>query len=147
MWLSKLAYIRFGLSFDSSMLLTQAPLGIPLFQTSGALLVQVLPPSVVTCRLPSSVPTQITFSLSGCCVMVKMVQWFSADVLSPVIPPLSSVFCFAGSLVLRSGEIRIQLRPSSVERYRYWLAMYKLYKGLPAEDFFFDKPVTIGVFQ
>ena len=40
--------------------------------------------------------------------IAKIVQWFSAVELSRVSPPDSSCFCFAGSLVVRSGEIRSQ---------------------------------------
>src|SRR5436190_17121480 len=79
---------------------------------------QVLPPSRVNCKLPSSVPTQIKFESFGDSQMEKIVVCISADELSTVIPPDSSCFCFSGSLVVRSGEMRCQLSPRSRERKR-----------------------------
>ena len=84
----------------------------------AATLVQVLPPSRVTCTLPSSVPTQITSRFFGDSAIAKIVQWFSAVELSRVSPPDSSCFCLAGSLVVRSGEMRSQESPRSRERNR-----------------------------
>src|SRR5690349_7976315 len=95
MWLSKVAYTTFLSKRDGSIELTQVWAGIPDAATPFDTFFQVLPPSRVTCRFPSSVPTQIVFASSGLSVMVKMVQWFSADVLSALRPPLSSCFCFA----------------------------------------------------
>ena len=68
-------------------------------------LVQVLPPSRVTCRRPSSVPTQITPFCSGLGAMAMMVVKFSAPLTSRVRPPLSSCCCHSGLLVVRSGLI------------------------------------------
>ena len=76
---------------------------------------QFFPPSVVTCIFPSSVPTQITFSVKGDSVMVNMVQWFSAPELSADNPPDSTWFCLVLSLVVRSGEILVQVLPISLD--------------------------------
>src|SRR5262245_557293 len=68
----------------------------------GATLVHVLPPSRVTCTLPSSVPAQITLGSRGLSAIEMMVQWNSARVLSfETSPPLAT--CFDLSLVDRSG--------------------------------------------
>ena len=99
---------------------TQAFFGRP--GTVPATFVQVFPPSRVTCTLPSSVPTQMTSWLFGDSEIAKIVQWFSAVELSMVSPPESICFCFAGSFVVRSGEIRSQLSPRSFERKRNWAA-------------------------
>src|SRR5881296_2765828 len=64
--------------------------------------VHVLPPSRVTCTLPSSVPTQMTFGSSIDGAIVRIVQWNSAAVLSTVIGPPDD-FCLFLSLVVRSG--------------------------------------------
>ena len=74
---------------------------------------QVLPPSRVSWTWPSSVPTQMTPALSGDSVMVRMVQWFSAPVLSMVRPPES--LSLAGSLVVRSGLALVHDEPRSVD--------------------------------
>src|SRR5437588_12942086 len=65
-------------------------------------LVQVFPPSRVTCTLPSSVPTHITFESSGDGAIVRMVQWNSAAVLSTTTSPPDD-FCLFLSFVVRSG--------------------------------------------
>src|SRR5262245_38340592 len=95
---------------------TQVPGGRPVtfFETGF----QVLPPSRVSCRLPSSVPTQTTSPFSGDSQMVKIVQWFSALELSTDTPPDASCCCLSGSLVVRSPEIRSQVSPLSAERNR-----------------------------
>ena len=67
-------------------------------------LLHVLPPSRVTCTLPSSVPTQMTFESSGDGAIVMIVQWNSAAVLSTTIGP-PELSCFFGSFVVRSGEM------------------------------------------
>src|SRR3982751_3972130 len=71
----------------------------PMFFTT---LVQVFPPSRVTCTLPSSVPTQITLGSTIDGAMVRMVQWNSAAVLSVTIGSPED-FCLFLSLVVRSG--------------------------------------------
>src|SRR5688572_21509713 len=101
------------------MLLTQACLATPHLAMLTEVLVQVVPASVENCKLPSSVPTQIKFSSNGDSAMVKIVQWFSAEVLSSLNPPPSSCFCFFLSLVVRSPEMRFQLLPWSVDLYNY----------------------------
>src|SRR5436305_8809983 len=95
---------------------TQVPLGRP--GALGATFVQLLPPSRVTWRLPSSVPAQITCGFFGDSPIVKIVVWFSADELSTVSPPDFICCCFFGSLVERSGEIFSQESPRSRERKR-----------------------------
>src|ERR1041385_6840118 len=79
---------------------------------------QLLPESRVTCTLPSSVPTQIRFGSFGDSLMLTIVVCISADELSTVMPPDSSCFCFCGSFVERSGEMRSQLSPWSRLRKR-----------------------------
>src|SRR5512147_2265759 len=85
---------------------TQALAGNPV--TFLARFVHVLPPSRVSCRLPSSVPTHTTSPFIGDSQMVKIVQWFSALELSTDTPPDASCCCLAGSLVVRSPEMRSQ---------------------------------------
>src|SRR4029079_14515035 len=65
-------------------------------------LVHVLPPSRVTCTLPSSVPTQITLGSTIDGAIVRIVQWNSAAVLSVTIGSPDD-FCLLLSLVVRSG--------------------------------------------
>src|SRR6266567_8641516 len=86
------------------------------FGTPGALpvrLVQCLPPSCVICRLPSSVPAQITPACAGDSAMRITVQWYSAVVFSVQMVP--TLFCFSGSLVERSGLIAFHVLPKSVD--------------------------------
>ncbi len=66
--------------------------------------VHVLPPSRVSCTLPSSVPAQITPALTGDSAIVRMVQWNSAAVLSVAISPPDDC-CLLLSFVVRSGLI------------------------------------------
>src|SRR6185295_16937937 len=117
-WLSNVANAvpaSYGLG---SIVETQAFLGSPArFFTK---LVQVLPPSRVSCTLPSSVPTQIWFGSLGDSATVKIVVWFSALELSIDRPPDWRCFCLAGSLVVRSGEIFTQDSPWSRLRNRNW---------------------------
>src|SRR5437867_10394532 len=81
--------------------------------TFGATFVQCPPPSRVNCRLPSSVPAQMTFGSRGLSAIARIVQCVSARVLSGVIgPPLG--FCFVLSFVVRSGLIGVQVVPRSV---------------------------------
>ena len=47
---------------------------VPLFAMAAAVFTQVAPPSVVYCKFPSSVPTQIKFSSNEDSAKVKMVQ-------------------------------------------------------------------------
>src|SRR6266702_5083493 len=77
------------------------------------MLIQVFPPSRVTCTSPSSVPAQITFVSVGARVIVRMVLYVSAPEMSYSIgPPL--VTCFALSFRVRSGLIAVQCSPPSV---------------------------------
>src|SRR2546428_8811530 len=100
---------------------TQAFFGIP--PTFPTTLLHDLPPSREICTLPSSVPTQITFEFFGDSATEKIVVCISAEELSTVTPPDCSCFCFSGSLVVRSGEMRSQLSPLSRERKRNWAPM------------------------
>jgi hypothetical protein len=82
--------------------------------------VQFAPPSLVSCTLPSSVPTQIVFASRGLSEIEKIVVCISAAELSTVIPPDCSCFCFSGSFVVRSGEIRCHDCPPSLVAKRNW---------------------------
>ena len=62
-WPSKVAKAVASSKRPASTVETQVPFGRP--ATFGATFVQVLPASRVTCRLPSSVPTQITWAFFG----------------------------------------------------------------------------------
>src|SRR5436190_4795911 len=78
----------------------------------GATLVQCAPASRVICRLPSSVPAQMTFGSRGLSAIEMVVQCVSARVLSELIgPPLG--FCFDLSLVVKSGLIAVHVVPRS----------------------------------
>src|SRR3954469_20267815 len=77
--------------------------------------VHVVPPFCVTWMLPSSVPAQITSGFRGDSAIATIVVCISADELSTVIPPDSSCFCFAGSFVERSGEMRLHVCPKSLD--------------------------------
>ncbi len=79
-------------------------------------MVHVLPASRVSCKLPSSVPTQMVFAFFGDSLIEKIVVCISADELSTVTPPDCSCFCFSGSFVVRSGEMRSQVSPRSLDR-------------------------------
>jgi hypothetical protein len=63
----------------------------------------------------------------------------SAAELSTVIPPDCSCFCFSGSFVVRSGEIRFHDCPPSFVTKRNWAPMY----SFP----FSRRDTWIGVFQ
>src|SRR5262245_30713075 len=115
-WPSKVAYAVPSSKWLASMRDTQVHLGSP--ATFFVMLLQLLPPSRVICTLPSSVPTQIRSEFFGDSQIVKMVQWFSALELSTESPPDSPCLSLAGSLVLRSGEMRSQASPRSRERNR-----------------------------
>ena len=88
---------------------TQAFPGMP--TTFPTTLLHDLPPSPEICTLPSSVPAQITFEFFGDSEMAKIVVCISAEELSTVTPPDCSCFCFSGSLVVRSGEMRSHVSP------------------------------------
>src|SRR6266705_2033245 len=118
---SKVANAVPSLKCPASIEVTHAFLGRPLILLTTFF--QVLPPSRVTCMLPSSVPTQIRFGFFGDSQIEKIVVCISAEELSTVMPPDSSCFCFSGSLVVRSGEILSQLCPWSRDRNKYWAPM------------------------
>src|SRR5438477_10110159 len=73
--------------------------------------VHVLPLSRVICTLPSSLPIQTRSWFFGDSAMQKIVVCISADELSTVTPPDCSCFCFCGSFVVRSGEMRSHVCP------------------------------------
>ncbi len=78
-------------------------------------LVQLRPPSRVTCTLPSSLPAQMTFASRTDGAMVSSVLWNSAAVLSVTMSPPDD-FCLFLSLVVRSGEITSHDWPKFEER-------------------------------
>src|SRR5664279_2729983 len=104
------------------MLLTHVWTGSP--GTFFITLVQIFPPSFVTCRFPSSVPAQINFLFRGDSQIEKIVQWFSAAELSIDKPPDSSCFSLSGSFVVRSLEILTQVSPRLVVLYKYCAPIY-----------------------
>src|SRR3990170_3699757 len=84
-------------------------------------LVQVAPPSRVTCTRPSSVPAQITLRSVGLGARVMIVVKFSADVTSGVRPPVLSWFCHSLRFVVRSGLMFVHDSPRFVDLCTYWL--------------------------
>src|SRR5579864_9154168 len=108
-WPSKVAKAAPGSKWLASTLLTQVLGGRP-----GIFFVrftQVLPPSRVSCKLPSSVPAHIILGSLDDSLMAKMVSYFSASELSIVTPPDSSCFSQSGFWVVKSGEMRSQESP------------------------------------
>src|SRR3954454_23993165 len=104
-------YAVAALVFEAEMEETHENAGASLM--FGATFFHVLPPSRVTCTLPSSVPAQMTFGSRGLSAMEMMVQWNSARVLSfEMSPPLA--ICFDLSLVERSGLIIVHVSPRSL---------------------------------
>ena len=75
-------------------------------------LVQLLPPSRVTCSRPSFVPAQISPGFKGDSAIAKITSPYSTPMLSGVRPP--EICCRLRSLSVRSGLITCQLRPLSV---------------------------------
>ncbi len=76
-------------------------------------MVQVAPPSRVTCTLPSSVPTQMTSGSIGDWEIEVVEPCVSAPELSGVRPPLSPS-TFSGSSLERSGLMIDHVSPLSV---------------------------------
>src|SRR5262245_32976102 len=104
-------YAVAGLAFEAEIEETHENAGASLM--FGATFRHVLPPSRVTCTLPSSVPAQITLASRGLSAMEMMVQWNSARVLSfEMSPPLA--ICLDFSLVERSGLMIVHVSPRSV---------------------------------
>src|SRR5262245_26142307 len=106
---SKEAYAVPSLECPASIDVTQAFLGKSLMLLTRFF--QVLPPSRVSCTFPSSVPTQIRLGFLGDSQIEKIVVCISAEELSTVMPPDCSCFCFSGSLVERSREMRSHVWP------------------------------------
>src|SRR4051795_11919149 len=99
-------YARAASKFDACRRDTHKPGGTP-----GMLpvtFVHDLPPSRVTCTLPSSVPAQITLRSFGDSLSATIVPYVSA--FEP------AVMIFATSRCERSGEITSQLSPRLVRR-------------------------------
>jgi hypothetical protein len=90
-------------------------------RTFFSTLVQVLPPSRVTCSRPSSEPAQITPRSTGLGARAIRVVKFSAPVASIVMPPERSCLCQSGLSVVRSGLMTVQVSPRSVVLWTYWL--------------------------
>ena len=80
-------------------------------------LLQVFPPSRVSCTRPSSVPTQISWSSRGDSAIVKMTPKPQGRAFSTVTAP-AQPFAF-GSAPERSGLALSQVSPESSERSRY----------------------------
>src|SRR6185312_5825464 len=109
-------------NFEARMWGIQVLAGTP--GTFFSRLVQVLPPSRVTCSRPSSLTVQITpFSLGLGTIWSRVVK-FSAALASIVRPPLFAACCHSGLSVVRSGLITVQEAPWSVDLWTYWLPMY-----------------------
>src|SRR5258706_16041562 len=100
---SNVAYAEPSLKCPASIEVTHAFFGNP--GTLPTTFFQVFPPSRVTCRLPSSVPTHTIFGFLGDSEMEKIVVCISAEELSTVTPPECSCCCFIGLLVVKSGEM------------------------------------------
>src|SRR5437868_4547947 len=83
----------------------------------GVTSVHVAPPSRVRWIIPSSLPAQMSPFTSGDSATANAIAYHSVPVMSPWIgpPDLPNVF---GSARDRSGEIFVQLLPSSVDRKR-----------------------------
>src|SRR5580765_4273932 len=90
--------------WPGSTVVTHAFLGSPF--TLPTTFVHETPPFCVTCKLPSSVPAHMTLGDRGDSPIAKIVVCISALELSTVTPPDCSCFCFSGSFVVRSGEMR-----------------------------------------
>ena len=113
MWRSKAAYaipspVREGSTWETG---EKAPSPFTFAVTFS----HVAPPSLVTCRFPSSVPAQITPARSGDSPMLMTVPWYSAVVFSMKTGPPAD-WSFSGSFVVRSGLIARQLPPKSSVR-------------------------------
>src|SRR3954453_2264837 len=110
---SKVAYAVASSQCPGSTLETQAFFGRP--EMLATTFVHVLPASRVTWTFPSSGPTQITLVFFGDSAMAQIVVCISAEELSTVTPPDCSCFCFAGSFVVRSPEMRSHVWPWSFD--------------------------------
>jgi hypothetical protein len=87
----------------------------------GVTLVQLFPPSRVTCTRPSLVPAQITPLSFGDSAMAKTTLKYSTLRLSIVRPPESP--SLLRSFRVRSGLISRQVTPPSFVASTYWLPM------------------------
>src|SRR6202030_2711257 len=87
-------------------------------------LLQLFPPSRVTCTCPSLVPTQIRPASLDDSVRAKSTPAYSTPMLSGVSPP--EICCRLLSLRVRSGLMICQLLPPSVVTCTNWLPTYTL---------------------
>src|SRR5207248_9017156 len=93
------------------------PLGTP--GTLDATFFQVFPPSRVTCRLPSSVPTHSTLAVRGDSLSVVMVGYSCTPscrdnvFLSGTLPRMGSLL--RSTPVVRSPPRRVQVSPRLVD--------------------------------
>src|SRR5215467_12517422 len=94
---------------DASMRLTRPKSGM----SFGVTFDQVLPPSFVTCTMPSSDPVQITLTVRLDGAIAKMTPYTSGPFMSRVIGPPDGPIVF-GSWRVRSGLIFSQLWPPFV---------------------------------
>ena len=78
----------------------------------GVTSVHLSPPSTVSCRLPSSVPAQITRTSRGDGASAVMVPCGAGVTLAAYLPTLAGT---AQVWRARSGLIRVQLWPRSVD--------------------------------
>src|ERR1051326_8500428 len=99
------------------MLLMVPHSGIP--RRLAVTLVQLFPPSWVSCTSPSLVPAQMSPGLSRDSAMANTTPAYSTPMLSGVKPP--EICCRLLSFRVRSGLITCQLLPPSVVWWTYWL--------------------------
>src|SRR5690348_171716 len=91
--------------------------------------VKFSPPSSLTCRLPSSVPTQITPVRDGdsrTCVAVELVEYPScldAIGLSPATPMIGISGAQRLMFLVRSWVFITHVSPRFVDLKKYWPAM------------------------
>src|SRR5262245_48115267 len=90
--------------------------------------VHVLPPSMLMCTSPSSLPAHRTPFCFGDSAMAKMVPENSTVVLSPVMGPPDHC-CLLLSSRVRSGLIGFQLMPPSVDLNRTLAAWYTVFES------------------
>src|SRR5262249_54990874 len=99
------------LKFEANTRVTQASFGPPARAIASVASAQLAPPFVVTCTLPSSLPTQITPAVTGDSEIVVIVQ-------NCIAAPGGLIF--VASFVVRSGLIASQWSPRSRDRNRTW---------------------------
>src|SRR5437016_13165082 len=103
-WRSKAAYAVPASCRPASTQLTHESGGSPF--TFRARLVQLFPPSRVSWRLPSSVPTQMTSGSKRDSLHEYVVGCSSAEEVSTVSPPDCYSFRYSWQRRVRSGDVR-----------------------------------------